>query len=270
MLQRSLTAKSRSPEHARIDECPNCGAALGDMAGNVCSYCREALTPGRFDWAVTHIASERETRGPMLTGNVAEVGTSLPTIVLDGAEERFGALTARDKTFSWPLFQQRIGVIFEALHRGWCARDWSSVRPYVSDQLFQSQLYWIEEYKRQRLVNRTDGARIVEIAMSNVESDKHFDSITVRVFGMGKDYTVSEDGKLLSGSQSIERPYSEYWTLIRGRAVSRPPHVDPSCPNCGAPLSVTMAGSCTHCSVTVTRGDFDWVLSRIEQDETYG
>jgi hypothetical protein len=30
-----------------------------------------------------------------------------------------------------------------------------------------------------------------------------------------------------------------------------------------------MAGNCTHCSARVTSGDFDWVLSRIEQDESY-
>ena len=30
-----------------------------------------------------------------------------------------------------------------------------------------------------------------------------------------------------------------------------------------------MAGSCTHCNAKVTSGEFDWVLSRIEQDEAY-
>ena len=30
-----------------------------------------------------------------------------------------------------------------------------------------------------------------------------------------------------------------------------------------------MAGVCTYCQVKVTTGDFDWVLSRIEQDEVY-
>jgi len=30
-----------------------------------------------------------------------------------------------------------------------------------------------------------------------------------------------------------------------------------------------MTGHCRFCSVKVTTGDFDWVLSRIEQDEVY-
>lgn len=269
ILQRSENAKSRSPEHTSIDECPNCGGALEDMDGNVCSFCKEALTPGRFDWAVTHINATRETRGPMLTGEVAEVGTDFPTVTIDGARERFKTLTARDTRFSWPAFQQRVGLVFAALHDGWTSRDWRRVRPYVTDQLFQSQLYWIEEYKRQKLNNRTDGARIVDIVMSNVESDQHFDAITVRVFATGKDYTVDESGKLVTGSKTYDRQYSEYWTLVRGRAASGEVHVEPSCPNCGAAIAVNMAGACEHCEVKVTRGDFDWVLSRIEQDEAY-
>jgi hypothetical protein len=30
-----------------------------------------------------------------------------------------------------------------------------------------------------------------------------------------------------------------------------------------------MAGDCESCGVHVTTGEFDWVLSRIEQDEVY-
>jgi hypothetical protein len=30
-----------------------------------------------------------------------------------------------------------------------------------------------------------------------------------------------------------------------------------------------MAGACEHCGAHVTAGEFDWVLSKIEQDDTY-
>ena len=38
----------------------------------------------------------------------------------------------------------------------------------------------------------------------------------------------------------------------------------------GAALEVNMAGECAYCSSKITSGQFDWVLSRIEQDESYG
>jgi hypothetical protein len=30
-----------------------------------------------------------------------------------------------------------------------------------------------------------------------------------------------------------------------------------------------MAGHCEHCEAHITAGEFDWVLSRVEQDESY-
>jgi hypothetical protein len=52
---------------------------------------------------------------------------------------------------------------------------------------------------------------------------------------------------------------------VRGAA-----RVEPECPNCGAALAdIEMAGSCRHCRAKVCSGEFDWVLGRIEQDESY-
>jgi hypothetical protein len=37
----------------------------------------------------------------------------------------------------------------------------------------------------------------------------------------------------------------------------------------GAALAINQAGECEFCAVVVTTGEFDWVLSRIEQDDSY-
>lgn len=39
--------------------------------------------------------------------------------------------------------------------------------------------------------------------------------------------------------------------------------------NCGYSLKVGMMGKCSSCDTKITNGDFDWVLSMIEQDESY-
>ncbi len=130
-------------------------------------------------------------------------------------------------------------------------------------------VYWIDLYVQQRCRNVTENARILRIDLANVLSDAHYDAVTVRVFATGLDYTISDDGKVLSGSRSRPRTYSEYWTLIRGSSKKGPSRGDANCPNCGAPLKIGMAGTCEYCQVKVTSGEFDWVLSRIEQDEAY-
>ncbi len=90
------------------------------------------------------------------------------------------------------------------------------------------------------------------------------------MFASSLDYTVDDSGKVVSGNRQKPRAYSEYWTLIRGTQRKGPTKTELSCPNCGAPLDVTMAGDCKYCNVKITTGEFDWVLSRIEQDESYG
>ena len=124
-------------------------------------------------------------------------------------------------------------------------------------------------YARARLRNRTDGARVLRIEPAALSSDAYFDALTVRVHANGPDFTITDEGKVVSGDPRRARAYTEYWTLIRGRNVARPTTTQPQCPQCGAALQVSMAGDCEHCDAKITSGEFDWVLSRIEQDEEY-
>jgi hypothetical protein len=83
------------------------------------------------------------------------------------------------------------------------------------------------------------------------------------------DYTVDAEGELVCGSRSRPRWFSEYWTFMRRSGARDSTHSAANCPNCGALLKVNMAGSCDFCGGKITNGQFDWVLSRIEQDEWY-
>jgi hypothetical protein len=179
-------------------------------------------------------------------------------------------LLAQDPELSWDSLNQRLGLIFRELQVAWSNRQWELARPYVSDSLFQTQLYWMEAYKQAGLRNITENARITRVELARVMSDKYFHSLTVRVSATGLDYTVRDlDGQVVGGSRSRERQYTEYWTLIRGTRAKGKPAADKRCPSCGAPLAINVAGNCEHCGARVTSGDFDWVLSRIEQDESY-
>lgn len=270
-LVRSTKAKSRSPENARVFKCPNCGAPLDGMQGNTCSYCQKTVNTGEFDWVVQDVTVvERENRGPQLGGDTPEEGTDFPTIKQPRVTERMQRLLQQDPEMSWEALTQRLGLIFQEMQVAWSERKWEKARPYVSDSLFQTQLYWMTAYERAGLRNVTQNARITQVELTRVVSDRYYVAITVRVSATGLDFTLRDsDGQLVAGSQRRERRYTEYWTLIRGSTARGKPSTDKRCPSCGAPLSINMAGQCTHCSARVSSGDFDWVLSRIEQDESY-
>jgi predicted lipid-binding transport protein (Tim44 family) len=269
-MHRATTAKSRPPGRARTLDCPNCGAPLQHVRGTQCTYCKQDVGGGRFDWNVDGIRTlSKEQRGPLLTSDTPEVGTDQPTRVDPGAQAHMQGVQQRDPAFNWNAFQARVNVIYTNLNAAWWGRDPPRIRPFVSDNLFQSMMYWIDLYMQNRCRNANENARILRIDLANCLSDAVYDAITVRVFAAGLDYTISDDGRMLSGSRSKERTYSEYWTLIRGTQRKGQPKGDQNCPSCGAPLKISMVGNCEYCKVKVTAGEFDWVLSRIEQDESY-
>jgi hypothetical protein len=270
-LSRAHGVLSRTPDRARVFVCPSCGAPLDSMEGGRCKYCQATVDTGQFDWVVEAVEiAERETRGPQLTGTTEEKGTDRPTIVDRDLQARYGELTQRDPAFVWPAFQSRVALILQAMQTSWSNRDWAKIRPFVSDNLFQMLSYWIEAYKKERLRNVTEGARVEQIELVRISSDKFFDALTVRLFATSLDYTIADDdGRVVAGSRQKPRRYSEYWTLIRGSARKGPTRTDAACPSCGAPLKIEMAGHCEYCRAKVTSGDFDWVLSRIEQDDVY-
>jgi hypothetical protein len=270
-LVRAVGARSRPPARARKLDCSNCGAPLEGMRGTRCGYCHQEVGGGRLDWLVTSLERVKtEPRPPLVTSSTEERGNDLPTLIDPDVASTLGALVERDPESTQEALRGRIDLVFHSLQQGWSSRDLSLIRPFVTDNLFQFFGYWIDLYQQQRARNVTEKARVNDVVIAKVLSDAVYDAVTVRLFATSLDYTLSDDGVLLSGSRTEWRHYTEYWTLIRGRAAHGRPRADPVCPSCGALLRIAMAGNCEYCHARVVSGDFDWVLSRIEQDDAYG
>lgn len=269
-LVRGPSAKSRTPDRVRVLGCPNCGAPQESLFSGTCKHCQRVVNDGSFDWTVqsTEVV-QREERPPVLTSSAVEQGTNEATIRDANLPNAIGALRTKDPAFDVGQFQARVGLVFQQFQIAWSGRNLAQMRPFLSDALFTTQQYWVSAYVAQRLRNITEGARITNLELVKVTSDAFYDAITVRLFATSLDYTVTDDGRHVSGSRTQPRAYSEYWTFIRGTNRKGPTRTDLACSNCGGPLAVNMVGQCNYCKVKVTTGDFDWVLSRIEQDESY-
>jgi hypothetical protein len=278
----SVTTKVRAA--ASELTCPNCSAPWRDDGSGTqkCSYCHEVVENGRFDWQVESIVlAGQEDRPPALTGSAPERGTDLPTVLDPG----FTAAWAKhpDSTQTTVLVA-RLNTIYSVLNTAWSNGDLRPARSVCSDSIYDYLNYWVTAYKSQNLRNTLEGMRITQHKLVKLTRDKSFDALTIRIFATGKDFVVDlASNDVVGGSDRSERRYSEYWTLIRSAQRPTPSMAnrDPNqtadqttqnalhCPNCGADVDITMAGDCNYCKAHVTAGEFDWVLSKIEQDDSY-
>ena len=270
-LARKRDVLSPPPAQATALHCPRCGAPLQRDTVGACAFCGTKIDSGEFQWFVKNIQLvEREARGPQLTSDVQEVGTNYESIV----QPNFPAIRAQfelnNPAFSWGQFQERARLIFTELQGAWSSMNWEKARPHETDNIFQMHQYWIDAYRRQQLRNVVDNAAITAIQPVRILEDAFYQGITLRIWAQGLDYTVDANGRILSGSNRNLRQWSEYWTFIRNKqAQSNEARTDLNCPNCGSPLKVNASGICEFCGGKITSGEFDWVLSKIEQDESY-
>jgi len=270
-LVRGANVRTKPPQQVQSFHCPNCGAPFEPTGSDRCQYCGEAVSNGRFDWTVESITPIAiEARPPALTGTVQEVGTNWPTLFHPDLPTRRTDLLRDDPTATDEALAARLRLIYDDLNKAWTNLDLTPVRPYVSDGLFDYLQYWITAYKSQGLRNVLDGMRMTEVTLTKIVRDRWYDALTYRIWGTGRDSTLRvATGEVVGGNPKTDRAYSEYWTLIRGAGVRGAPHTDKTCPNCGAALDTNMAGECAHCGAKITSGEFDWVLSKIEQDDSY-
>jgi hypothetical protein len=270
-LERKRDVLSPPPAQATALHCPRCGAPLQKDTVGACAYCLTKIDSGEFQWYVRSInLLTREERGPLLTSDVPEVGTELPSVIQAGLSTLREEFEKNNPTFSWGLFQARARLIFDELQAAWSTLNWERARPHETDSIFQMHQYWIDAYRRQGLRNALDQCKITAMQPVKIKEDAFYNAITLRIWAEGFDYTIDGSGRVVSGSKTKLRRWSEYWTFIRNRVTNPgPSRADLNCPNCGAPLKINAAGVCEFCNGKITSGDFDWVLSKIEQDESY-
>ena len=243
-------------------KCPNCGALLDLHEDGTCNYCGVDVPSGKYDWTVSRI----ENAG--FSGIQAADSLGLEKL---SSEQGLALLKQADPAFDYEGFERRAAQAFMALQQAWQARDLDSARAFMSPGLYFSWSAQVKQLIELHKINRLDGLRIDEMEAVRVIHGKAFDDLTVRITATCADYEVDErSGRIIFGSRAPST-FSEYWTFQRSvNARTTDKHaVDKVCPNCGAPLQINEIGECQFCHAAVTSGQFDWVLSRIEQEDEW-
>jgi hypothetical protein len=120
--------------------------------------------------------------------------------------------------------------------------------------------------------NVMENLEVRAISPTQIVHGRVFDDLTVRITAAAADFEVDPAGKIVFGDHTV-RPFTEEWTFQRSVGVAtaqKPGTLENTCPSCGAPVSLNQIGECRYCKAAVTSGKFDWVVSRIEQEDFAG
>jgi predicted lipid-binding transport protein (Tim44 family) len=261
-FQRSAGARTVVSGGATASKCPNCGGLLKLNDDGVCDYCKADITSGRYDWVVTGVDPDW-FRG---ASTMAAFGAAQ----LD-AQSGMATIQSEDAHFDPDTFRQRVRQAFFALEQAWQERDLNASRPFMSPGLYLGWSSQVQQLVELHKKNVLDGLRLDGLDVVKVVHGQAFDNVTVRLAATCADYEVDEQtGRMIFGSRSPSQ-FVEYWTFQRSVGVQTTDRsiLDRVCPNCGAPLEINQVGECRYCRAAVTSGRFDWVLSRIEQEDEY-
>jgi len=185
-----------------------------------------------------------------------------------------GQITARDSGFNEADFLSDCNRAFFTIQQAWTERRPDISRQVMHDGVWQQHKFQIDQYLSMNKQNILENLAIQNTRAVAVHTDEAFDTIVVRFFASCADYDIdlsNDKRKIVKGDKSIS-DWAEDWVFQRSSRATTKPNggtMAKKCPNCGAPLDLDLAGICKYCKAPVMSGEFDWVLTRIEQLPSY-
>ncbi|MBS0395437.1 MAG: TIM44-like domain-containing protein [Proteobacteria bacterium] len=257
---RAADARTPTTGDVTASRCPACGAELKLSLDGLCTHCRASVTNGSVDWVVSDI---RPAPFIGFTSD-SQLAPAAPTVA-----EGVTALRAADPAFSPDAFKTRVRSAFLALQQAWCQQNLDAGRAFLSPGAYfawRAQLEVMAAEGRRNVMEQLEVQRIEPV---RIVHGRVYDDLTVRITAACADYETDGDGRVVFGDRTV-RPFSELWTFQRSVGVTtsgKPGTLENTCPSCGAPVALTQIGECRYCKAAVTSGKFDWVVSRIEQED---
>lgn len=202
------------------------------------------------------------------SGGVSHSGGSAP-IPMDFTQQIASAIRQIDPNFSSDSFITWSKDVFITLQQAWTARDWSAIRPLEKEELFEQHKRQLDEYINNHKINIIERINVGQTHLHKYERDAQYEYLTVYMATRMVDYIIDENTRaVLKGNPNTDCYMNYLLTFMRKTGVKsregNDKSVSKSCPNCGAPLSITSSGKCDYCGSIITTGDFDWVLAKMD------
>jgi len=184
-------------------------------------------------------------------------------------DDGLAAIRAHDPDFNPETFKSDVERSFFVVQEAWSDLKPDLSRRVMADGIWQQHRTQIEGYQSKGIRNMMDGLAIGRVDLLRASSDDQSDTLVTRVTATCADYDVEiASGKVVRGNKHDMEPWQEDWVFQRSSKATTKPGggtMQQKCPNCGAPLDLDLAGVCKYCRAPVMSGQYDWVLTRIDQ-----
>lgn len=159
--------------------------------------------------------------------------------------------------------------LFIKLQNAWTAREWETMRPFETENLFEQHQAQIQNYIDTNRINIVDRIAVNYATIYGFRQEGDRDILEIALKATKKDYIIDATTKqLLEGSKEQDRITVYKMTFERKTGILTEEGTakikTTNCPNCGAPTKITSAGKCEYCGSIITTGANGWVLSGLE------
>lgn len=172
----------------------------------------------------------------------------------------------KDLNFSADDFVAYSKQVFIDIENAWCARDLTSVRPVMHQNLYNTTQQQVAGKIRDKVVPHLESIAVNTAYLTSFVRDKDYEYLAVYLNARMIDYQTDETtGNIIKGDRSTRWDMRYKMKFIRTTGTltndkSENAH-GYNCPNCGAPLEITSSGKCPYCGSVVSTGDYSWVLA---------
>lgn len=175
-----------------------------------------------------------------------------------------------------PLFNKEDFIVtsknlFIKLQQAWTDRNWSIIRVFETNELFEQHKNQLQGYIDNNQINVMDRICVNYAYLYDFIQEGDKDILKIRLNSRMADYIIDATTKeVIKGDKQTERTNTYILTFVRKKGLQTKEGTDKinttNCPNCGAPTQITSSGECEYCGSVITTGEYNWVLSNLERE----
>ena len=178
-----------------------------------------------------------------------------------------GAYQNLDPAFNIPAMEAKIANLYIQMQQCWQNRDISSLRPYMSNMIFEQWDRQLQSHRAAKRTNYVKNPTVLGLTLLGYRQEGGMDILYAEIRARIIDYTLDDNsGQLLSGSMTAEKFMTYEWELVRpsGQQTRAPGAMTTiSCPHCGAPVNINQSAKCEYCGSVLTLANNDFVVNRV-------